>query len=703
MPNTEQISARLFKKDLSTGDTSTARQFFEEPFSSGALVKPSQILSQFNEVPGTAPIGMVHDEIIGVVQRKIDVVLGQVPGTTNSFQNDALKDAIPFNHSDGSYNYEIKDNLDNPLFFGQGDWVVDTVAGILIFYGSVPPNMPPKISFYKYVGDKGTGSQTYYIVPDFVTRDAIPPVDRREGTMCYVQFAGDTFQLQGGIDNADWVNITKLIGLPEVETLANNSSDSIILVEWASKENFIIYYRAERGAATPESGQIRVDYFNGQVYYSETGGRLANLGLTIDFNINGANIEFDWITTDNVDDVELIYTIGAVAYSDVGGGGGGGDMFIAVYDPTAVNGDAFDMDNMVDGSTNRLYDSTEKSKLLGIEAGAQVNPSAATIKTQYESNANTNAYTDADVSKLLGIEAGAQVNPDAAAVKTLYESNANTNPYTDAEAAKLAGLESSKFLGQYTTLLALQTAHPDPGGGGFYGDVNPGIGQNVQRYIWDVDDAEYIIGGFGGMTSAEIKVSYESNANTNAYTDADVSKLLGIEAGAEVNPTAATIKTQYESNANTNAYTDADVSKLLGIEAGAQVNVGEEYTTAEQTKLLGIEAGAQVNVGEEYTTAEQTKLANEPDGEWLHNIAESGRLWGGLITSNGDGTIAISAGAGIVKADDVGAETVPTSINQGQGSKISLVSWDAVASLTLMPFLLPKHSLWVEVIELETL
>lgn len=47
--------------------------------------------------------------------------------------------------------------------------------------------------------------------------------------------------------------------------------------------------------------------------------------------------------------------------------------------------------------------STDKTKLNGIAAGAQVNPNAAAIKTSYESNGNTNAYTDAEKTKLAGL------------------------------------------------------------------------------------------------------------------------------------------------------------------------------------------------------------------------------------------------------------------------------------------------------------
>ncbi len=56
------------------------------------------------------------------------------------------------------------------------------------------------------------------------------------------------------------------------------------------------------------------------------------------------------------------------------------------------------------------FDSTSSAKLAGIEAGAEVNPTASEIKTSYESNANTNAFTDAEQTKLSGIATGAEVN-----------------------------------------------------------------------------------------------------------------------------------------------------------------------------------------------------------------------------------------------------------------------------------------------------
>jgi hypothetical protein len=77
------------------------------------------------------------------------------------------------------------------------------------------------------------------------------------------------------------------------------------------------------------------------------------------------------------------------------------------------------------------------------------------------------------------------------------------------------------------------------------------------------------------QTDTEIKTAYENNADTNAFTDAEQTKLTGIETSAKDDQTDAEIKTAYENNADTNAFTDAEQTKLAGIEDNA---------TADQTK-----------------------------------------------------------------------------------------------------------------------
>jgi hypothetical protein len=184
----------------------------------------------------------------------------------------------------------------------------------------------------------------------------------------------------------------------------------------------------------------------------------------------------------------------------------------------AVVLDADDIDDT--STTNKYTTQAEIDKLAGIEAGAEVNPTDAEIKTAYEANADTNAFTDAEQTKLAGIETGATGDQTGSEIKALYEAEADTNAFTDAEQTKLAGIET---------------------------------------------------GATGDQTGSEIKTLYEAEADTNAYTDVEKSKLAGVESGATADQTGAEIKALYEAEADTNAFTDAEQTKLSGVETNADV------------------------------------------------------------------------------------------------------------------------------------
>ena len=62
-----------------------------------------------------------------------------------------------------------------------------------------------------------------------------------------------------------------------------------------------------------------------------------------------------------------------------------------------------------------------------------------------------------------------------------------------------------------------------------------------------------------------IKEAYESNPNTNEFTDDEKAKLSDIEDNATADMTAEEIKAAYESNPNSNAFTDAEKAKLSGL------------------------------------------------------------------------------------------------------------------------------------------
>jgi len=93
------------------------------------------------------------------------------------------------------------------------------------------------------------------------------------------------------------------------------------------------------------------------------------------------------------------------------------------------------------------------SKLDGIESGATADQTAGEIKTAYESNADTNAFTDAEQSKLSGIESGADVTDTAnvTAAGALMDSELTSEASVKALDQGVATTDSPEFAGLTAT------------------------------------------------------------------------------------------------------------------------------------------------------------------------------------------------------------------------------------------------------------
>ena len=185
-----QIASLLFKQSVGKSSTNTNREFFEEPRDGRQIVFPTQVWQEAGDIPSTAPT-LAHLGESGVVRYYEDLSLTAVAGVPNSFFADELVDAIPFNFGDGSYNYTLKSNTDVAIAFGQGDWIVDPNVGVLTFYGTVPANMPPKITFYKYIGDKGVGGGSI--------------ASGGSGVENYLDSESANFEVSGTPSVGDWV------------------------------------------------------------------------------------------------------------------------------------------------------------------------------------------------------------------------------------------------------------------------------------------------------------------------------------------------------------------------------------------------------------------------------------------------------------------------------------------------------------------
>ena len=73
------------------------------------------------------------------------------------------------------------------------------------------------------------------------------------------------------------------------------------------------------------------------------------------------------------------------------------------------------------------------------------------------------------------------------------------------------------------------------------------------------------------LTAAQIKQRYESNANTNAFTNPLKTKVDGVDTGAADDQTGAEIKAAYEGEADTNAFTNTEKTKLGNVEVTSDV------------------------------------------------------------------------------------------------------------------------------------
>ena len=243
---------------------------------------------------------------------------------------------------------------------------------------------------------------------------------------------------------------------------------------------------------------------------------------------------------------------------------------------------------------------------------------AADVKTKYETNADTNAFTDADESKLDGIDAGATLNATDAALRARSSHTGTQTLATISDSGALAPLDTvdtAQIDNDAVTFAKMQNVSTNDR---VLGRVTAGAGDPEEltaaqiRTMIDVEN-----GATADQSNAEIKTAYEANTNTNAFSDTEQTKLSNIEIAATADQTDAEIRAAVEAATDSNVFTDADHTKLNGIAEGAQVNdattvldadigvtvqgytavlaaTDQSFTTALKNKLDAVEALADV-------------------------------------------------------------------------------------------------------------
>ena len=168
--------------------------------------------------------------------------------------------------------------------------------------------------------------------------------------------------------------------------------------------------------------------------------------------------------------------------------------------------------------------------------------------------------TPANLRTMINVENGATADQTAAEIRTLVGNASDSNVFTDALLSKLNGIAASATNVTNNNQLT-----------------------NGAGYITATLTNEQVQDIVGGMVSSNtesgITVTYQDSDGTldfsvasqtdNNFTNADHSKLDGIESGATADQTASEIRTLVGNASDSNVFTDALLSKLNGIASSA--------------------------------------------------------------------------------------------------------------------------------------
>ncbi len=267
-----------------------------------------------------------------------------------------------------------------------------------------------------------------------------------------------------------------------------------------------------------------------------------------------------------------------------------------------------------------VFTSAEKTKLDGISTGAEVN-AVDSVNTQtgavvldaddLSDASTTNKFvTQAQKNVIDSVETGATADQTGAQIKTAYEGESNTNAFTDAEKTKLSGIETSADANPAQVSSGEKTA-----------------GTETASRVYSPQDIHDMIDEHGSTGAAPVDSvntqtgvvvldadDIDDSATTHRFaTSTQLTKLDGVEDSATADQSDGEIKTAYENNANTNAFTDAEQTKLSGIATGAEVNVNADWNSVSGDSQISNKptlGTAAATASTDYATAAQGALAD---------------------------------------------------------------------------------------------
>jgi len=221
---------RAWKLALDRALTSTAKEFYEEQYSTGRTVHADDIWKQAVD---SDPAQAVNDSVAQLYQELVleeDLSVAGKRAWIVKSGGVRLQDWISPRFGQG-YTIQLFDQDGNQVFTtNECNWVFDYKAGILILENSHATATGFKISGYRYIGDRGVGSGTQNLQDTYDAGDINAEVKIGSNGSLLVKASDDTPLLE--IDEANkQVTLKDLViegAVTKVETTDTEVKDNIL-------------------------------------------------------------------------------------------------------------------------------------------------------------------------------------------------------------------------------------------------------------------------------------------------------------------------------------------------------------------------------------------------------------------------------------------------------------------------------------------
>ena len=318
--------------------------------------------------------------------------------------------------------------------------------------------------------------------------------------------------------------------------------------------------------------------------------------------------------------------------------------------------------------------------MINVEDGATGDQTDAEIKTAYENNSDTNAFTDAEKSKLAAIEASANVtdstNVDAAGAVMNSDSTTAAMSFVIDEDTMLSDsatkVPTQQSVKAYVDTEVAGVVDSAPSALNTLNELAAALGDDANFSTTVTNSIGTKLPLAGGTMTGNIVMSGSQTVDGRDVS-ADGTKLDGIESGATADQTNAEIRAAVEAASDSNVFTDADHTKLNGIEANADVTDPTNVDAAGAVMNSDLDGKGELLVGD--GSGDPTALAAGANGYVLkaNSSTATGLEWS-AAGSGGEANQNAFSNIGVSGQDTVAADSATDTLNLAAGSNVTITT-----------------------------